>query len=465
MMGSQDRVTVELNNFALEEKFAPYKDFESKQDDRLGMWSFIRPEPPADGFAALLAGNGGKEVKENARSSWDMAPPKAYVPLARSRSSLSNDSLQRCTEGLGCESCDGLTDSAPSSESSSVILDDYLSVDEEEEEAEDEEEEISFFDVNEEKNLEEEEGELNLQTSLRPRSFPPPLPSLSASSASHMRSFKKDGRFVLQSVKVPSQNYLHSFREGGRLKMQLVNRPEEDFPFHQAASLNKPENRFVQEEREEEKEDDGGGGGSELVEEECSNYKVPVPDKCSDFPPLQEWELLPENFPTEMKNLNAVTNSFPNFHNNEIGKENAARETKGACNLSLQRCKSEGNKSTIAKSIGDTEILETKTSPKATSCTGSCFNVYNGWRTELAEQNSSVFCQNWQKAQCLPNYPVNKLKYTEATKSSNANLNVNESCIHSRPQKYRVNDLGLGRCHEPKSLPVWGKSPCIATSS
>lgn len=414
-MGSQDRVSVEPE---VCEKFGMRDEFEDERQE--DMWSLIKPEPRAYAFTALLPGNGGKEFKESVlKPSWDLAPPKAYVPIARSRSSLSSDSLQLCTEGLGCESCDCLTDSA-SDESSSVSLDDYSSEDE---------------DVECEEKI--------FPAALPPRSFPPPLPSLCASSASYMRSVKKDGRFVLQSVKMPMQNYLHSFREGGRLKMQLVTRAEDDFVL--PATLIKPENEILHEEV-----DGGGGGGSDSEEiKSCSNDKFTILEKCSDIPDVQESVDSP-------KIPDALSVPGEKCEGCEIQIQNAVAE------LKAQGCKlNDNNKCAVAKSVENHEICDINPCPKTGS---ACFNVYSGWRSELAEQNCSDLCQNWQKSQSLPNYPINKLKHGEAN-NVDLNVNVNESCVHSKVPKFRLNDLGLGRCHTPKSLPVWSKSQCIATNS
>ncbi|GLJ37102.1 hypothetical protein SUGI_0752090 [Cryptomeria japonica] len=315
------------------------------------MWSLMKPEPRGDAFASLLAGDGGKDYKFDAKfaAPWDLVAPKPYVPLARSRSSLSNDSLQLCTEGLGCESCDCLSE----------IADKNL--------PQDEEIEVPF---EEEENEEEEEEEVEeLEEKNHPaRSFPPPLHSLCASSAAHLRSFKKDGRFVLQSVKAPLLNFLHSHREGGRLQMHLVSTTEDDdlaLPL-----VPKPQNGVLPE------EDIEGGFGEDQAPQIFSN---PV---SSDIPAVHQSKPLPE---PEDSSGNHCDSSM------ECNKSTAL-EFKVTCNRPPEKCKAVDNES----SNGKREIQEGKSSPKHSA---SCQNIYSGWRTEIAEQNSAVFCQNWQKAQ------------------------------------------------------------------
>lgn len=61
------------------------------------------------------------------------------------------------------------------------------------------------------------------------KNFPPPLPSLARNGqpCMMMKSYKRDGRFVLQEFKVPSHEVLHAWRCDGRLKLQLVQQQEE----------------------------------------------------------------------------------------------------------------------------------------------------------------------------------------------------------------------------------------------
>lgn len=148
----------------------------------------------------------------------DVASPPYIHPLVkRSASSLSEKSLQICTESLGSETGSDGFSSYPSSETG---------------DAEDEKEE-------EEEEEEEEEQQVVLQEDLKmynhyassckkisqPRSFPPPLPSLSREDGASLRmqSRRDNGRLVLEAVSIPSQNRFRAQRQDGRLVLTFVN--------------------------------------------------------------------------------------------------------------------------------------------------------------------------------------------------------------------------------------------------
>ncbi|KAK8635924.1 hypothetical protein V6N13_004637 [Hibiscus sabdariffa] len=134
---------------------------------------------------------------------------KVYVhPLVkRSASTLSERSLEMCTESLGCET---------GSEASESI--DHISL------------------------LSLENGVYN-STSTRKKtsrvsSFPPPLTSISGSNGVKVKSHREGGRLVLQAVTIPTcTSYFHTERSEGRLRLSLL-------------------------------KDAGGGGASEIFEDE-----------------------------------------------------------------------------------------------------------------------------------------------------------------------------------------------------
>lgn len=375
-------------------------------DERQDMWSLIKPELQANTFSSLLSGAPGNA----AATPWDLVSSKPY---GRSRSSLSNDSLQLCTEGLGCESSDCLTDCSCSS---SDFADDYLSDDDEDQE---------MIDT------------VKKGADAAPvRAFPPPLASISACKPSYMRSFKKDGRFVLRSVKAPlqSNNFLHSYREGGRLKMQLISRNDDDFPLLQASN---PEDEIDQDEPEEAADEDQHQD-LEAESESCfwDSDEVPVSEKFSD---------------TSLAGLESVITdeSFPamiHFSDVVFNGGFATAGFKAPCNSSPERTSnSKLNEFQDEKKSSDTR-------PAGKQRLGSsCLNAYSGWRTALAGKATSKVSSGFYH-KSLVNY---RAKDGEPLKF-NVNVNANE-CFGHCP---------LRRCHEPtKPLSVWGESQCIATSS
>ncbi|KAG4385946.1 hypothetical protein AAZX31_12G178800 [Glycine max] len=144
--------------------------------------------------------------KANEETSKLTTTPYVHPLVRKSKSCLSEKSLEICTESLGSETgSDGVSSYSPS-------------------ETEDSE--------GEKKNVEEEEAEESVQITHEedfqvpkcnyaekkplPRSFPPPLPSL------HMRSHRDNGRLFLQAVSVPSQNNFCAQRENGCLVLTFA---------------------------------------------------------------------------------------------------------------------------------------------------------------------------------------------------------------------------------------------------
>ncbi|GAB4859865.1 hypothetical protein Ancab_011346, partial [Ancistrocladus abbreviatus] len=163
------------------------------------------------------------------KSGGGIALPPPYVhPLVRkSASSLSEKSLEVCTESLGSETgSDGFSSYPPSEPGDSEE-------DKEEEETPEEEEQ-------QRENSRPFNGEefqvvkYNYPSSCKRtprRSFPPPLPSLGPNhdgSNVHMWSHRENGRLVVEAVAVPSQNCFRAQRQDGRLLLTLTDNTEMD---------------------------------------------------------------------------------------------------------------------------------------------------------------------------------------------------------------------------------------------
>ncbi|XP_010916536.1 uncharacterized protein [Elaeis guineensis] len=197
-----------------------------KDDDRPGqfdIWSSIQSQ----------------KARETATA--DPMVPYVHPLVRRSSSLMSQKSLEICTESLGSET---------GSADFSSLLDDpdcFSSKIEAEEEEHNElappihetrplvdEEERPRFRVAkavEERRVQSGRKELvsvNYHCSISrrspPRSFPPPLPSISRRDGPciHMRPHRCNGRLVVEAVPVPSQNYLHAQRQDGRLLLSFI---------------------------------------------------------------------------------------------------------------------------------------------------------------------------------------------------------------------------------------------------
>ncbi|KAI9072582.1 hypothetical protein K1719_044698 [Acacia pycnantha] len=158
--------------------------------------------------------------KANDDPSKSLPPPYVHPLVKRSQSSLSEKSLEICTESLGSETGFGLPSSDPPSETGDA------------EEDKEEEREQKVTEQTEQKVTEEDNFEVpkyNYTANSKkspPRSFPPPLPSLARRSdgpSLHMRPRRDDGRLVLEAVSVPSQNNFSAQRQDGRLVLTFTN--------------------------------------------------------------------------------------------------------------------------------------------------------------------------------------------------------------------------------------------------
>ncbi|BAT90341.1 hypothetical protein LR48_Vigan08g131000 [Vigna angularis] len=249
---------------ALSEEFVHAKTIDDSEDEesndkelddeaereRLEIWSSIQRNKKeeqeksgsVDTWSSIISLKGKDEISKS-------LPASLYVhPLVkRTKSCLSEKSLQICTESLGSETgSDGLL----SSSYSSTETGDAEEKEKVAEPTHQEEEELSNY------------ASLVVATkkaSSPTRAFPPPLPSLSHQQAGpslHMRSRRDNGRLVLEAVSVPSHNNFSIQRQGGRLVLSFSNHQEED-----------------EEEEEEEENDDcveqEYSGGLEFEEDEA----------------------------------------------------------------------------------------------------------------------------------------------------------------------------------------------------
>jgi len=213
-----DRKDEESNNKELEDE---------AERERLEIWSSIQQNKKEeqeksgsfDTWSSIISLKGKDEISKSLPMS-----PYVHSLVKRSKSCLSEKSLQICTESLGSDtSSDGLLFS---SYSSSEIGD-----------AKGEEEKVVEATHQEEEEGEEEELRnyasvvTTKKASSPTRAFPSPLPSLSHQQAHpslHMHSHRDNGRLVLEVVFVPSHNNFIIQCHGGHLVLSFSNHQEEE---------------------------------------------------------------------------------------------------------------------------------------------------------------------------------------------------------------------------------------------
>ncbi|XP_027342908.1 protein FAF-like, chloroplastic [Abrus precatorius] len=139
--------------------------------------------------------------------------PYVHPLVRRSKSCLSEKSLEICTESLGSETGSDAFSSYPPSETG---------------DSEEEEEEVTVHSTHEEEFLVPKYN-YAAKKSL-PRCFPPPLSSLSPQHGPslHMQSHRDNGRLFLQAVCVPSHKNFCAQRQDGRLILTFSRNPNEE---------------------------------------------------------------------------------------------------------------------------------------------------------------------------------------------------------------------------------------------
>ncbi|XAR60147.1 hypothetical protein NMG60_11033399 [Bertholletia excelsa] len=149
---------------------------------------------------------------------------------------MNTGSLQLCTEGLGFESSDDVED---------------LKVDMGKDWRNQQEQRITGIAyANHEMNTQHENSSPDEQvrkSRISGGAFPPPISCIGKTGKPWVcfKTYREDGRFVLQEVRVPTQEFLQAHREGGRLKLQFF-QPEDE----------EEEGDDKDEEQEEEDDDD-----------------------------------------------------------------------------------------------------------------------------------------------------------------------------------------------------------------
>lgn len=158
-----------------------------------------------------------QKTKEDSKN----VQPYVHPLVKRSASSLSKKSLEICTESLGSETGSDGFSSYPPSETGDA---------EEDKEEDQRQERVTLkFDREDLRVAKYNLAAANCKKS-QPRSFPPPIPSLSSRDGASvlMKSRRDNGRLVLEAVSVPSQKNFHAQRQDGRLVLTFANTVDPD---------------------------------------------------------------------------------------------------------------------------------------------------------------------------------------------------------------------------------------------
>ncbi|KAJ4883622.1 hypothetical protein Rs2_33715 [Raphanus sativus] len=175
----------------------------------------------SDVWSSILSDK--KKVSESS-----VVPPPYVHPLMKRASSLSEKSLEICTESLGSETgCEGFSWHASSSETEEDAAEiEVLSVT-----VTKEEEETEVVEVEQEPITVPNHTPCITVTELPRGSFPPPIRSLasqSGSAALHMKTRRDNGRLVLEAVSMPSHNNFSAKRQDGHLLLTFAEISDEE---------------------------------------------------------------------------------------------------------------------------------------------------------------------------------------------------------------------------------------------
>lgn len=181
-------------------------DREEQSDD---IWASIQKEKNEkprnlDIWSSIVS---QKEQEDASKS----LPPYIHPLVKRSKSSLSERSLEICTESLGSETGSDGFSSYPTSETGD-------SDKEEEQEQRKQQSPIEYDEIRVVKYN-------NAAKKSPQRSFPPPISSLSLNNGASVRmtTRRDNGRLVLEAVSVPSHNNFQAQRQDGRLVLTFTN--------------------------------------------------------------------------------------------------------------------------------------------------------------------------------------------------------------------------------------------------
>ncbi|CAK8575739.1 unnamed protein product [Lathyrus sativus] len=205
-------------------------DEDEAERERLQIWSSIQRNKKEeqqkggsfDTWSSLMSLKTNDEISKS-------LPPYIHPLAKRTKSSLSRKSLEICTESLGSETgSDGLLSSYPSSE----LMEDIVDL-QQQTQKKHEEDKKEMVEEKEEEVIEVERfnygGVTTNNKKSPPRSFPPPLPSLSRQDGPslQMRPHRDNGRLVLEAVSLPSLNNFCVQRQDGRLVLTFANQDQE----------------------------------------------------------------------------------------------------------------------------------------------------------------------------------------------------------------------------------------------
>ncbi|OIT08726.1 PREDICTED: protein FAF-like, chloroplastic [Nicotiana attenuata] len=186
--------------------FSPMKRIASSKD--LAVVSAADRSSSVDVWSSILS------KKKDDHDMSNLETPYIHPLVKRSTSSLSEKSLEICTESLG-------------SETGSNSFSSYTPSETEDAEEEEKDEQLQQQQYGSESFEEFRAVKYNYskKSSSFPKSFPPSISSLAKGDnkpSLHMQSRREDGRLILEAICIPPRNLFHAHCHNGRLLLTLI---------------------------------------------------------------------------------------------------------------------------------------------------------------------------------------------------------------------------------------------------
>ncbi|XP_016494373.1 protein FAF-like, chloroplastic [Nicotiana tabacum] len=408
--------------------FSPMKKIASSKD--LAVVSAADHSSSLDVWSSILSKKKDDDDMSN------LETPYIHPLVKRSTSSLSEKSLEICTENLGSETGSDTFSSYTPSETGDVA----------EEDKDDQQQQQQYCYSQSSEELRVVKYNYSKKSSSFPKSFPPPIPSLANGEnkpSLHMQSRRENGRLILEAISVPSRNLFHAHRHDGRLLLTFI---DDCTP----TSSSKPEMEDYREEFDE-------------VFDDIDDQTPQFDDKSIDCPEQEEEEIENEIIVTEqkprlssgvinMKNLVPWSNKF----NKVIDLTSSVGSTELVEKLSQI--------TTIPQSL-PTQLIPSPPPPTAASGLAS-FNAYEYfWKkkpTVASIANSPTIEKLGHNFLATNSTAINAKSTTNIAAYEHQDLVLMRG--NNKANMNYLVPLQRGCKESRRSLLIWEPNKCIATS-
>ncbi|XP_023528522.1 protein FANTASTIC FOUR 3-like [Cucurbita pepo subsp. pepo] len=234
-------------------------------------------------YSVLLSSNGPKKSdsrgeEKSAVAIKDLDPDYVHPLVKRSRSTLSEKSLALCTENLG-------------NETGADFVEDAI-----------------FSDLKVERSPTRKRVKSNDNQGNK-KLFPPPLTTIAGVDSIRVRSYRENGRLIMEAVESPARlSYFHAERSHGRLRLSILKRSTPKFESEEEST-----------EKEKEEEEEIKNDAVE-VEGEVGNYEEDAGVKVKENGNLRGAEIEIEKLerPCRCNEAGEHHNFDENKNNNEM---------------------------------------------------------------------------------------------------------------------------------------------------